>query len=294
MLRFLAGRLIGAMIVLLVMSLVIYLLIGLMPGDPIDLMFQADPTLTPEDLAQLRAVYGLDQPLLSRYAAWLGNALQGDFGFSRSYRQPVLDILAPRMVNTLWLMGISFVLSLAIAIPLGVLAAVRQNGPVDLGVNVVALAGYSVPVFLAGTVADLSLRRRPCLAASRRFRHRCGYAMGQGAVPGVAGRGADADGPGGDYPVHPRRDDRGVASGLCPHRASQGAVLSPRRHGSRIPQRHDSRGHHRCAGLWNPGFRRARGRDHVRLPGHGQADVRFDSGERLQRRASSASSSRRC
>ncbi len=147
MLRFLIGRLIGSMIVLLVMSLVIYLLIGLMPGDPIDLMFQADPTITPEDLAQLRAVYGLDQPLLSRYAAWLGNALQGDFGFSRSYRQPVLEILAPRMVNTLWLMGISFVLSLAIAIPLGVLAAVRQNGPVDLGVNVVALAGYSVPVF---------------------------------------------------------------------------------------------------------------------------------------------------
>jgi peptide/nickel transport system permease protein len=147
MLRFLAGRLVGSLIVLLVMSLVIYLLIGLMPGDPVDLMFQADPDLTAEDIANLKAIYGLDQPLMNRYAAWLGNALQGDFGFSRTYRQPVLDVLAPRLGNTLWLMGISFFLSLAIAIPLGVVAAVKPHGPVDLGVNIVALAGYSMPVF---------------------------------------------------------------------------------------------------------------------------------------------------
>ncbi len=147
MLRFLIGRTFGSLLVLLVMSLVIYVLIGLMPGDPIDLMFQADPNLTPADIAKLKEIYGLDQPLLSRYSAWLANALQGDFGYSRSYRQPVLEVLAPRLGNTLWLMGISFVLSLAIAIPLGVIAAIRPHGPVDLGVNVIALAGYSMPVF---------------------------------------------------------------------------------------------------------------------------------------------------
>jgi len=147
MLRFMGGRLVGSLIVLLVMSFVIYLLIGLMPGDPIDLMFQANPDLTSEDMANLKSVYGLDQPLLSRYAAWLGNALQGDFGYSRTYRQPVLEVLGPRLVNTLWLMGISFVLSLSIAVPLGVIAAARAHGPVDFAVNVLALAGYSVPVF---------------------------------------------------------------------------------------------------------------------------------------------------
>ena len=147
MLRFLGGRLVGSLIVLLAMSFAIYVLIGLMPGDPIDLMFQADPNLTSEDIAKLKAIYGLDQPILSRYAAWLGNALEGDFGYSRSYRQPVLEVLAPRLVNTLWLMGLSFVLALAIAIPLGVMAAVKPHGPIDLGVNLVALAGYSMPVF---------------------------------------------------------------------------------------------------------------------------------------------------
>jgi len=147
MLRFLGNRLIGSLIVLLAMSFVIYLLIGLMPGDPIDLMFQADPDLTPQDVANLKAVYGLDQPLLSRYTAWLGNALQGDFGYSRTYRQPVLEVLGPRLVNTLWLMGVSFVLTLLISVPLGVIAAARAHSPVDIGVNVLALAGYSVPVF---------------------------------------------------------------------------------------------------------------------------------------------------
>src|SRR5262245_64020611 len=107
MLSFIARRLMQSAEVLLIMSFVVYGLMGLMPGDPIDLMITADPHLTPADAARLKALYGLDQPLLSRYAAWLGAALQGDFGYSRLHVRPVLEVLGPRLTNTLLLMGLS-------------------------------------------------------------------------------------------------------------------------------------------------------------------------------------------
>ncbi|MEE8622484.1 MAG: ABC transporter permease, partial [Alphaproteobacteria bacterium] len=88
MTRFVLTRLMESVIVLLIMSFVIYALIGLMPGDPIDLMIASDPKLTPADAERLRAVYGLDQPLMARYLAWLLAALEGDFGNSRLFVEP--------------------------------------------------------------------------------------------------------------------------------------------------------------------------------------------------------------
>ena len=78
------------------MSFVIYSLIGLMPGDPIDVMISSNPGATPEVVAHLRAIYGLDQPILLRYWHWLVAAVQGDFGFSRTHAQPVLQVLGRR------------------------------------------------------------------------------------------------------------------------------------------------------------------------------------------------------
>ncbi len=83
------------------MSFVIYSLIGLMPGDPIDVMISSNPGATPEVVAHLRAIYGLDQPILLRYWHWLIAALQGDFGFSRTHAQPVLQVLGPALVADL-------------------------------------------------------------------------------------------------------------------------------------------------------------------------------------------------
>ncbi|MCK5623350.1 MAG: ABC transporter permease, partial [Alphaproteobacteria bacterium] len=83
MLRFAVIRLTESLIVLLLISFAVYGLIGLMPGDPIDIMVQSDPDLTPADAERLKALYGLDQPVVVRYWNWLGAALQGDFGFSR-------------------------------------------------------------------------------------------------------------------------------------------------------------------------------------------------------------------
>jgi peptide/nickel transport system permease protein len=147
MLSYFVRRLTESFLVLAVMSLVIYLLIGWMPGDPIDIMISSDPEMTSAEAERLRTIYGLDRPLMERYLAWLGNLLSGDFGYSRLYNQPTLDILLPRLGNTVILMGLSFILALAIALPAGIYAATRPQSPVDHAINLIAFAGISVPPF---------------------------------------------------------------------------------------------------------------------------------------------------
>jgi len=146
-LRHLIERLFEAALVLLLMSFVIYGLLGLMPGDPIDLMAAGDPNITSADLARLKAVYGLDRPLLERYGRWLGAALSGELGFSRLHARPVVEVLLPRLGNTCLLMGLSFVLALLIALPAGILAALRPRSWLDYGLNLLAFAGISMPSF---------------------------------------------------------------------------------------------------------------------------------------------------
>lgn len=147
MIRYLFERLLQSVIVLAVMSFVIYGLIGLMPGDPIDLMISADPKITSEDAARLRALYGLDQPLVERYGNWLAAALGGDVGYSRLFQQPVFDVLLPALGNTLTLLGLAFLFSLVISLPVGMAAALRPYSPLDYGINLAAFAGISVPPF---------------------------------------------------------------------------------------------------------------------------------------------------
>lgn len=147
MLRFIARRAIQSLLVLAVMSFVVYGLIGLMPGDPIDLMISANPRLTAADAERLRAVYGLDRPLLERYAAWAGDALRGDFGYSRSFARPVTEVLAPRLANTAALMLAAFVLALTIGVALGILAASRPHGATDIAINIFSFLSISMPTF---------------------------------------------------------------------------------------------------------------------------------------------------
>ena len=147
MLRYLTGRLAQAVFVIAVMSLVIYALIGLMPGDPVDAMIAADPDLTPADLVRLKALYGLDRPLMERYLNWLGAALAGDFGHSRLFLKPVFDVMAPALATTAVLMGLAFSLSVMIAIPAGIIAASRPFSKLDMGINLAAFAGISIPPF---------------------------------------------------------------------------------------------------------------------------------------------------
>ncbi|MDP6173012.1 MAG: ABC transporter permease [Rhodospirillales bacterium] len=147
MIHYLVSRLFQAALVVAVMSFVIYWLIGLMPGDPVDLMISADPKITPADAQRLRELYGLDKPLTERYLNWLNAALHGDLGFSRLQAKPVGDVLAPALVNTVFLLGLSFILSLLIALPAGIKAALKPYSKTDYSINLLAFAGISVPSF---------------------------------------------------------------------------------------------------------------------------------------------------
>jgi peptide/nickel transport system permease protein len=140
-------RLVQGVIVLLAMSFLVYGLIGLMPGDPIDLMVSANPNLTAADASRLKALYGLDRPLLARWWAWLQAALGGDLGYSRLYGQPVTNVLWPRLLATLVLMGSSLLIGAAIALPAGVAAAHRPGGWIDRLVNGLAFVAVSIPSF---------------------------------------------------------------------------------------------------------------------------------------------------
>ncbi len=144
---FLLRRLAAALLVLLVMSFLVYGLIGLMPGDPIDLMVSSNPNLSPSEAARLKSLYGLDRPLLERYWHWLAGAASGDLGYSRTFNRPVLEVLPPRLFNTLLLMVGSFFLAAPIAVAAGIAAARRPGGPLDGAVNLAAFAGISVPSF---------------------------------------------------------------------------------------------------------------------------------------------------
>jgi len=117
---------------------------------PIDLMISSNPHVTSDDAARLRSLYGLDKPIVERYGNWLQAALSGDFGYSRTYARPVPEVLAPALVNTLWLLASSLALSFLIALPLGILAAARPYSRFDYTVNLLAFAGISVPVFWLG------------------------------------------------------------------------------------------------------------------------------------------------
>jgi peptide/nickel transport system permease protein len=147
MIRFTAIRLIEIATTLMLLSFIIYALIGLMPGDPIDLMRQADPRMSAADVMRLKAVYGVDQPLVARYLAWAGQALLGDLGYSRLFATPVWSALIPRLGNSLLLMGSSFVMALGLALALGTAAARRPNSRLDSAINLFCFAGVSMPTF---------------------------------------------------------------------------------------------------------------------------------------------------
>ncbi|MEH6637096.1 MAG: ABC transporter permease [Halioglobus sp.] len=155
MIRFVVSRIGQSLLVLLIMSFVIYGLIGLMPGDPVDMMIASNPMMTPADAERLRALYGLDKPIIERYLNWAGTALSGDLGFSRLYAQPVLSVIGPALGNSVQLLACAIGLSVSIAVPLGVLAASRPRSPFDYGINLFAFAGISVPQFWLGLIMML-------------------------------------------------------------------------------------------------------------------------------------------
>jgi len=147
MLRYTLTRTVQALIVIAVMSFMLFVIIGLMPGDPLENMFEGNPSLTPELMAQMRELYGVDQPLTTRYWNWVTAALQGDLGYSSLYFRPVLDVLFPAMIQTGKLLTLTLLISIPLAMLLGTLAARKPNGLVDSAISMFSFAAISLPNF---------------------------------------------------------------------------------------------------------------------------------------------------
>lgn len=143
---------IQTLVVIAVLSYACFGLMTLMPGDPVELMIQSNPKITSADVARLREFYGLDQPTYKRYARWAGAILQGDLGYSRTYRVPVSEILGPKLLNTFYLSLASILLALFVAIPLGIYAALKAGKWQDYVINFFAFSGISMPAFWLGIV----------------------------------------------------------------------------------------------------------------------------------------------
>ncbi|WP_421989116.1 ABC transporter permease [Roseococcus sp.] len=148
MTRLILSRLVQIAVTAAILSLCAFLLIALMPGDPIDLAIAGDPRLTSEDAARLRALHGLDQPMMARYLAWAGAVLQGQFGHSRLFAQPVAQLLGPALLSSLQLLGLALTLAVLVGVGLGALAALRPR--LAPGVQGLALLAQAVPSFWLG------------------------------------------------------------------------------------------------------------------------------------------------
>ncbi len=118
-----------------------------MPGDPVDIMISSNPHIRPEDISRLREIYGLDQPIYTRYLGWLGSILKGDLGYSRTYKIPVVELLGPRMLNTLILSALAFVAAVVVGIAIGIIAGLKTGSKFDYIVNFFAFAGVAMPSF---------------------------------------------------------------------------------------------------------------------------------------------------
>ncbi len=153
MVRFIVGRLLGTLPVLFFLSIAIFLMLQLTPGDPVKLMLGEDAD--EQTVAALREELGLDRPLAVQYFFWLGNVLQGDLGRSIRTRQPVLEAIVSRLPVTLELSFLSLLVALLIGIPSGILSAIRRNSATDVASTTLALIGVSMPNFFLGILLIL-------------------------------------------------------------------------------------------------------------------------------------------
>jgi len=145
-------RLLQALVITVLLSYLIFFMMNLMPGDPLDIMISSNPKITTEDIVRLKSLYGLDKPIYVRYGNWLKDIMRGDLGYSRTYKVPVTQIIGPRLLNTMYLAIGALLLSLLIGIPCGVFSALRSNTRIDYALNLAAFAGISIPSFYLGII----------------------------------------------------------------------------------------------------------------------------------------------
>ena len=148
--RYIAIRILQSIIALLVLTVIVFSLARI-AGDPLDVLLPLEATV--EDAERVRAAWGLDRPLYIQYFKFLGNAITGDFGESIKHRdQQAIDLVFDRLPNTAMLAGLALVVATAVAIPIGVLSAVKKDTVFDYIGKLIALTGQSLPAFWLGLV----------------------------------------------------------------------------------------------------------------------------------------------
>jgi peptide/nickel transport system permease protein len=157
--RYLAKRLLSLPPTLLGVSVLTFLFLRLIPGDAIAVRLGTSTVLSAEQLAELRAYFGLDQPLHAQYLTWLGSLLRGDAGYSIRTGQPVVTEIASRLPATAELALAAAVIALLVGLPLGLASALRPNTALDLGARSFGLLGLSLPNFWLGTLFVLLFAR---------------------------------------------------------------------------------------------------------------------------------------
>jgi peptide/nickel transport system permease protein len=147
-------RLAGGLPLLLGISVILFGVVHLAPGGPID-VYADNPSVTPAALKRIASAYGLDKPLPVQYLLLLKATLVGDWGYSIRTGRPVIREIADRLAPTLQLGGLSLILALAVALPMGMIGAARQGGWLDRVFGAISLAGLSLPVFWLALLAQL-------------------------------------------------------------------------------------------------------------------------------------------
>jgi peptide/nickel transport system permease protein len=150
--RYVATRIVTALITALGVATIVFVAMRLVPGGFVQALLGPNTVQQPEVVAAMEKRYGLDQPLIVQYGLWLGNALRGDLGESLRMRTPVSAEIVRRSGITIELTLLATLMSLVFGIPAGVVAALRRNSRADIGTRVVSLIGLSIPDFVLGTL----------------------------------------------------------------------------------------------------------------------------------------------
>ena len=147
--RYILRRLLIAIPTIIVISFVVYAILALAPTDPLS-AFGADPRVPPEVRANIRHQLGLDDPWPVRYVKWVSSLAQGDFGVSFMSHSSVMDLIKQRLPNTLAVVGVAYLIGVLLAVPIGMISAVRRYSVFDHVATTFAFVGFSVPTFFTG------------------------------------------------------------------------------------------------------------------------------------------------
>lgn len=147
---YIVRRLFLMLVTLAGMSVIIFVLLRIVPGNVADILFDSAGMIDPKEKAKIVAELGLDQPIPVQYVKWIAGLFQGDLGFSYISEKPTLEEILPRIPITAKLAGLALGFSILIGVPFGVISAVRQNTPLDYVLRVISLSGLSLPSFWLG------------------------------------------------------------------------------------------------------------------------------------------------